>query len=105
MAKQEYTLDYAKDPPSYKTYIERAKKSFPQTQMIDETEFVSITNKPCHYCGKEGPNGIDRVDNKIGYTTQNCKPCCKHCNYVKGALSVKDFNTWKQRFVAHQNSQ
>ena len=31
-------------------------------------------------------NGIDRKDNKKGYTIDNCISCCKNCNFLKGAL-------------------
>ena len=71
--------------------------------MITEDEFNFLSKNNCYYCGKPGPNGIDRVDNSKGYVTGNCVPCCKHCNYVKGALSVTDFKTWTERFVNHQN--
>jgi 5-methylcytosine-specific restriction endonuclease McrA len=27
--------------------------------------------------------GIDRVDNSIGYTPDNCVPCCTQCNRIK----------------------
>ena len=33
----------------------------------------------------------------------NCVPCCKHCNYVKGDLSIGDFEIWTKRFVGKQN--
>ena len=97
-----HTLDYAKNPPNYKSYKERAAKNFPRDKMISETEFKSIVEKECHYCGKEGPNGIDRYDNSTGYTKENCVSCCKHCNYVKGDLSIPDFSIWTQRFVLKQ---
>lgn len=52
----------------------------------------------CFYCGQEPNNeksynkkqngviirnGIDRIDSKIGYTQDNCVPCCKMCNLMK----------------------
>ena len=97
-----HTLDYTGKPPSYTIYKTRANERFPEIKMISESKFVELTAKECHYCGKEGPNGIDRVDNSKGYILENCVPCCKHCNYVKGNLSINDFNTWKERFVRKQ---
>jgi hypothetical protein len=98
-----HTLDYANKPPNYKAYKKRAEKNFPDSEMISENEFSILSEQECHYCGKEGPNGIDRVDNLKGYISENCVPCCKHCNYVKGDLSIEDFNTWKQRFIRKQS--
>lgn len=36
-------------------------------------------------------NGIDRVDNNVGYTIDNCVPCCSICNRMKGDMSTDDF--------------
>lgn len=68
-------------------------------------EFCNLTSRPCYYCGsirtifinKDCVNkninlnnlcsGIDRIDNKMGYITNNVVPCCKICNRGKGNLS------------------
>ncbi len=96
-----HTLDYAKKPPNYCNYKIRAKKKFPMEEFLTEHEFEELVQKDCFYCGKIGPNGIDRVNNKLGYSKNNCVPCCKHCNYVKGDLTINDFQTWTKRFVAN----
>ncbi|MEI8273908.1 MAG: hypothetical protein WCG08_14935 [Paludibacter sp.] len=96
-----HTLEYAKSP-NYHYYAKRAKVKFLNETMISLIEFELIIEKACHYCGKEGPNGIDRVNNQIGYIKENCVPCCKHCNYAKGDLSISDFNAWKKRFIMNQ---
>jgi len=97
----EHTLDY-KSPPAYSTYNKRHREKFGDLNCITEDEFNVITSKDCTYCGKPGPNGIDRLDCDKGYEKENCVPCCKHCNYVKGNLSMKDFRAWVKRFVGHQ---
>ena len=78
----------------------------------------SLILKPCHYCGIEGftatisrsgsklkHNGIDRIDNEIGYTEENCVPCCRICNFAKRDLSLEEFKNWLRRlqneFVVH----
>lgn len=96
-----HNLDY-KNPPHYNTYKKRAEDRFKGESVLTKEQFQELSNQECHYCGKEGPNGIDRIDNSVGYTFENCVPCCKHCNYVKGDLSLADFNTWKDRFVSKQ---
>lgn len=59
--------------------------------------FKEITSKPCFYCGRYSNgevNGIDRINTEAGYTADNCLPCCKTHNYMRGGvlnLSVNDF--------------
>lgn len=36
-------------------------------------------------------NGIDRVDNSIGYIVENCVTCCPKCNLMKHVLSEDEF--------------
>jgi hypothetical protein len=36
-------------------------------------------------------NGIDRVDSNIGYTLENCVPCCEAVNRMKMDLSKEEF--------------
>jgi len=50
----------------------------------------------CYYCGyypenKQQINGIDRVDNKESYYPDNCVPCCKDCNFMKGISQIDIF--------------
>jgi len=50
---------------------------------------------PCVYCKhidlEVRVNGIDRLDSNVCYTTENCLPCCKDCNYMKGTYDPKTF--------------
>lgn len=73
-------------------------------------EFVSITSKPCRYCGIKSSkemgkfknsdvygfyeyNGIDRIDSSKGYILGNCVSCCKYCNYAKNNQTEDQFKT------------
>lgn len=51
--------------------------------------------KPCIYCGfldlALRVNGIDRLDSAKPYAVENCRPCCKDCNYMKGTYDPKTF--------------
>jgi len=72
---------------------------------LSEEEFTVLTKKNCYYCGEKpnnlyhpkgynGPymyNGIDRVDNSVGYILDNCVPCCTICNKMKVKMNVNDF--------------
>lgn len=78
----------------YSSYVYRAQKKNLEVA-IDESEFVKLTSSSCHFCLKETTethlNGVDRKDNNLGYTIDNCLPCCSECNYMKGELSYEDF--------------
>ena len=44
--------------------------------------------------GKPFPtNGIDRMNNNIGYEISNVVPCCSVCNKMKSSLSKEEFLT------------
>jgi hypothetical protein len=52
----------------------------------------------CFYCSgplPEAGGGLDRLDNRLGYTKENCVPCCgagqNDCNGKKGVLEMIGF--------------
>lgn len=99
----EHTLTY-KSPPKYSTYRKRHEDRYHGQELITENEFRTISSMNCSYCGAVGPNGIDRIDSSKGYCADNCVPSCKHCNYVKGNLSMSDFMKWTEKFVKYQKN-
>jgi hypothetical protein len=72
-----------------------------------------LLTSSCHYCsippsrekagsGLSGSffyNGIDRVDNNIGYTPDNCVACCWLCNRAKASMPYDGFITWLDRIA------
>lgn len=60
-----------------------------------ENDVGNITDDPCFYCGEETTpdmrNGLDRLDNSVGYTTDNVVSCCGMCNYMKMCLDPTTF--------------
>lgn len=69
---------------------------------LSRETFEELTTSNCVYCGITPCqfqtrfsdfkyNGIDRVDNTLGYTEDNCVTCCKICNRMKDTLTVEDF--------------
>jgi hypothetical protein len=91
----------------YKIYKRNAiKRNYSFELTIDE--FKELINKNCYYCNskpqqilhKEGMkfdliyNGIDRKNNKIGYTHENCVTACKFCNIAKRNFKSEDFIKW-----------
>lgn len=47
-------------------------------------------------------NGIDRLDNSIGYITDNCVPCCSTCNDMKETSSESSFLTHIEKIYNFQ---
>lgn len=47
-------------------------------------------------------NGIDRIDSTMGYTINNCVPCCSNCNMFKNDLSVDEFLNHVNKIVSFQ---
>ncbi|SMH61573.1 hypothetical protein [Azospirillum agricola] len=47
-------------------------------------------------------NGIDRVDNAVGYVRENCVSCCKRCNQAKLDMDVGDFKAWLRQVHLYQ---
>ncbi len=62
---------------------------------LSTDEMLELFEKHCFFCGEtpvEGKTwGIDRLQNKVGYTYDNCVPCCVTCNYAKGTSDLHDF--------------
>ena len=56
---------------------------------INKEQFETIISNDCYVCGKKNSenhqNGIDRMDNNIGYLFENCAACCGECNVMKKA--------------------
>lgn len=105
---------YANMKELYRTYQKSAKKRGYSFDIPIE-DFENITSSNCYYCGVEPAqvknhrecfgeytyNGIDRVNNKKGYSVTNIVPCCKTCNSAKGVLTVEEFNEWIGRVYAN----
>lgn len=89
----------------YKFHAEKRNLSF----LLSRDQFESLIFKNCYYCNKANSNqkiikdesikynGIDRVDNNIGYEIDNCVTCCRTCNIMKLNLDT-------QTFIEHINN-
>ena len=85
-------------------YKNNAKTRNYSWEISDEKAF-ELFSQDCYWCGDPPKskgrdrndrgnsfvNGIDRVDNTVGYTDENVVPCCKICNKIKMDLSIDDF--------------
>lgn len=75
--------------------------------------FQDLIFGKCYFCGCEPNrmvenswdsilvNGIDRLDNSLGYQEGNVVTCCKDCNYAKRAMSAKEFINLCRRVTRH----
>lgn len=85
--------DAAPQRKLYKTKKNASLRGIPFE--IEDDQAMSLTDQECFYCGipstDELRNGIDRLDNTIGYTTDNCVSCCGVCNNMKHCLDVCTF--------------
>jgi len=74
---------------------------------IDKSMFIELVLSKCRYCNKEPANtitvnkkhklkynGIDRLNNNIGYLNNNCVSCCWECNQAKKNKSFEEFKMW-----------
>jgi len=88
---------------------------------LTEQQAIDIFDKDCHYCGIPPSNtktvkpskrlrakykctittyyysGIDRIDSNLGYSIDNCVPCCFRCNNSKSNLKLDDWKDWIKR--------
>jgi hypothetical protein len=90
--------------PIYKQYKRGSTKRFKDRVFkLTLEECISMFKSKCFYCLVDPSNsikvgqriinyqGIDRLEQDKGYTTDNVVPCCKTCNYSKNTLDYKNF--------------
>jgi hypothetical protein len=71
---------------------------------LNYEDFKELISSKCYFCGEESSNilrkkgydeykynGIDRLDNLIGYTVENCVSCCSWCNEAKNDRNIEFF--------------
>ena len=84
---------------------------------LSKEEFFDLTKQNCSYCGAKPYqkakgkhlngvytyNGVDRLNNNLGYTVENCVACCGICNRAKDTMSTKEFIDWISRVYSNLN--
>lgn len=72
--------------------------------LLTKEQFAEFWKKPCNYCGSEIDTiGLDRIDNKRGYTMDNIKSCCSTCNRMKLDLEEEFFLTHIKKIINFNN--
>jgi len=82
---------------------------------LTNEQFFNIIARKCAYCGAPPfsvtkistngdfvRNGIDRVNNSIGYTLDNSIPCCTICNHAKKDMTKTEFENWIERLLKNR---
>jgi hypothetical protein len=94
--KGEYNMDIWSD--SYSVSLNVYKKRAVNMGLefnLTQDQFNHLVNSNCFYCDKVKTNthrnGVDRMDNKVGYTLDNCVACCGQCNQMKCQLTDADY--------------
>lgn len=98
------------------SYVSNAEARGLVFELTDE-ELKGLFQSNCHYCGDPPANhsrkkrkdayasfkynGVDRVNNELGYTVDNCVPCCRTCNWMKQRMSPSDFLTHCEKVVQY----
>lgn len=66
----------------YYKYLYRCEKNNLEFELLYD-EFSYLLLQPCKYCSSTKIITIDRIDNEIGYTYNNCQSLCNVCNGMK----------------------
>lgn len=97
--------------------MKRIRSDAARSDRVFELEFdwvKKMMHASCHYCGRKDQNrisvkskvpgeylirdfrynGLDRINNSLGYTKQNCVPCCFVCNRAKQSMTYEEFMDW-----------
>ena len=90
-------MEYKFNEKLYNSYKKRAEsKNLPFE--ITKNEFTHMINSNCYYCDAEPRqcsdsirNGIDRINNEVGYISGNSVTCCTTCNMIKRDIRHDDF--------------
>lgn len=76
------------------------------TFTLTDDEFINIIQNECYYCKliPDKHNGIDRLDNNIGYIKDNCVSCCTTCNFLKHTMNYNEFINHIKKIYNHLNN-
>lgn len=96
-----------------KVFLSVANKGKRKSWNLSYDDWRLMAQEPCYYCGSPASNvytfrydeygeskeseysifyqGMDRINNEVGYVTENIVPCCKTCNYMKRKMRVDNW--------------
>jgi hypothetical protein len=113
-----------KGESGFNTILRTYRRSAKMRQLefsLSPEHFKELTSSNCSYCaapptkfahGTKGQskeyttyiyNGVDRIDNTLGYIPSNCVSCCTICNIAKHTMSISEFRAWINRVYINLN--
>ena len=88
--------NYNSHGTSFKVYSKRAITRNINFEITSDY-FNLLIQEDCYLCGKKSTtehcNGVDRINNRLGYTIENTRACCGNCNYMKNYYSLERYKT------------
>lgn len=101
------TTYLSRTTPSYRIY-QKSATTRNLVFSLTEDQFAHMIESPCYLCGlavsDTHQNGIDRVNNRLGYLMENVKSCCGHCNLLKKTLELADLYRIASKVYERQDS-
>jgi len=58
----------------------------------------------CSYCGIRGKISLDRIDNNLGHTQDNCVSACVRCNFMRGNMPYAAWILFKPTLIMVRKS-
>jgi len=82
------------------------KRYYDVLKTLPIAQYAELLKQTCFYC--DGPlnktgKGLDRVDSKKGYETDNVVACCWGCNKIKFDHSIEELSAKLPRFLEAVN--
>lgn len=102
-----YTGGKLKAEYTRQKHVAETDRELSFTLTLDEVE--RLFSYPCFYCAAEPVednrglvrNGIDRMDNSVGYEVDNVVACCTDCNLMKKDMTVEEFINHLKKILTH----
>ena len=92
---------------TYDSYVKYVTKKRKIDITLTKEEYDEMKRMSCYICGMPSSvrhaNGLDRVNNLVGYTLENTRPCCGHCNNMKADIPLGVFKEQIRRILRHND--
>lgn len=102
----------------YRTYKKHARERN-LAFLLTKEEFKVLTKQNCFYCdklpnqickdessyGEYVYNGVDRLQQEMGYFLENCVSCCWICNRMKGKMNKSEFHEHIKNIYLHSKGE